>query len=614
MKPMRQRVWVLSAAVVLACASMARAQVLADKVPADALFYAGWQGTDAIGNAYEGSHLKGLVEALNVPEQVRAMMKLELAKKTDPAEVEDQRQLQAFMEQVLKSPGAIFVGPMDWAEANKPVPRIGFIFQVGKANATEWAGRLKAAEVKHAKVRKEKKENDPPTKFEVVGDFLVVTVGDLPDYAKLVAGETKGETLAKKKEFMEGFSKLEGGGKDRALSVFISGQGIMANINEAVELKNDAQLRRMWPLMVDALGVESVRYGVWAGKFDGADWISEGFVAFNAKRAGVVGFFDSKPLGEDVLKMIPQSATSAGVWRFDGVRLLADIRDAAGRADERGAQMFDTVMEQAFFFSGVDVQKDLFPALSDEFVYYTTPDAAGLSMRGLVMINKLKDPKKASDALDNLEAFINASITQRDPDSKRQFRAEKMKVPLENTTIHTLNLPEASPSWAIHEGVLYVALSPQGLESAITGAMKRKAGETLLDNAEFTALRKKLGAQKISSFGFYDLARTAPEIHEILSQAMAKEKAAHPDKPQVLVLPPLDKLKAHFTAGLNIYWSDEAGWHAQGVGPFPMASMLSSDGLLMLGAMDKMKKEEEARRAKAGAGAVKKGAAGNELP
>jgi len=102
----------------------------------------------------------------------------------------------------------------------------------------------------------------------------------------------------------------------------------------------------------------------------------------------------------------------------------------------------------------------------------------------------------------------------------------------------------------------------------------------------------------MSAFSFYDLSKTSPEVYEMTSQGLAKAVAADPEKKVAFTLPPLEKLKPHLGAALDVYWSDEAGWHSKGVGPFPLSNVLSPNGVLMMGGM---RQAGEAMKARGGA-------------
>src|SRR5258705_5285543 len=46
----------------------ALAQPMADRVPADAMVYIGWQGSESLGAPYEKSHLKAVIDSSNIPQ------------------------------------------------------------------------------------------------------------------------------------------------------------------------------------------------------------------------------------------------------------------------------------------------------------------------------------------------------------------------------------------------------------------------------------------------------------------------------------------------------------------------------------------------------------------
>ncbi len=81
----------------------------------------------------------------------------------------------------------------------------------------------------------------------------------------------------------------------------------------------------------------------------------------------------------------------------------------------------DLIFQQVYAIAGIDVKNDLLPSFGDEFVYYGAPATAGNSLRGLTIINKLKDPQKAETAMTAVENLVNLTILQQDPNSKAQF-------------------------------------------------------------------------------------------------------------------------------------------------------------------------------------------------
>src|SRR5665213_275372 len=77
----------LSALFTLLIAPLVHAAPMDDRIPQDAIFYAGWQGADALAPQYAGSNLKGLVDASGFPAYVTQELPkwIELAGEKDPS-------------------------------------------------------------------------------------------------------------------------------------------------------------------------------------------------------------------------------------------------------------------------------------------------------------------------------------------------------------------------------------------------------------------------------------------------------------------------------------------------------------------------------------------------
>ena len=101
-----------------------------------------------------------------------------------------------------------------------------------------------------------------------------------------------------------------------------------------------------------------------------------------------------------------------------------------------------------------------------------------------------------------------------------------------------MDVPANPVCWAISDGLLFMSMSTQGLQSAIEQARGGKPG--FGENAPFMALRKALGQDAMASFGFVDLPKLAPEYYELTTRALAQ--AAATDPAITYTLPPLDKM------------------------------------------------------------------------
>src|SRR5436190_20416200 len=125
-------------AALLLLATTLQAQPLADRIPADALLYAGWAGSDALAPAYANSHLKGVVDASNLPALFADLgpaitRRLEL-EKNSPLEAFTKNVLPTLLstgESVWHHPTALYVGPLNLT-AKVPLPRLAILCSAGK--------------------------------------------------------------------------------------------------------------------------------------------------------------------------------------------------------------------------------------------------------------------------------------------------------------------------------------------------------------------------------------------------------------------------------------------------------------------------------------------------
>src|SRR4051812_15623141 len=138
----RWKVMSLAALAVMGAGHTARAQVMADRVPAAVIAYVGWSGTDAQGAAYAGSHLKGMLDAMQLPAFVMRAVDKEFSKE---ANAEDAAVLQAWWSAVGKSPSVMFLDHMEWPQVGQPpIPHAAIFSKVGKETAEKVAAQMEA--------------------------------------------------------------------------------------------------------------------------------------------------------------------------------------------------------------------------------------------------------------------------------------------------------------------------------------------------------------------------------------------------------------------------------------------------------------------------------------
>ncbi len=196
---MRKRRMAALALVMAAALGAVRgeAQVMADRVPSDAVVYAGWAGTDATASAYDGSHLKAFLNTLNLPQFIAQQIQENISREADamkarmPAQAVADNDLltKQWLLAMVKSPTAIYFNGIDFPTGGEPVPHLGLFSKVGKETAEALAGKLDAA------MHQGSNPEAPLRGVVAVGDYLLAYVGD-KSMADRLAGTPPADNLA----------------------------------------------------------------------------------------------------------------------------------------------------------------------------------------------------------------------------------------------------------------------------------------------------------------------------------------------------------------------------------------------------------------------------------
>jgi prepilin-type processing-associated H-X9-DG protein len=553
---------------------------LADRVPADAIVYVGWRGAQDFPDSYHKSHLKAVLESTQIKQFVDDFLPrlAQRAAERDPRAGEALATVSAVGSRMWRHPSAIYFGGLDFSNPRRPVPIFAILCDAGDEAAAlqqDWKNAIAHA-------------GQAPFSMNVstTGTLVVFAIGQRADARPRTAIPAAAtNNLSGDAAFKDVMAKLAA---DPVAAVYVNTERLVKMIDSAPANPRQPQAKQKWAALRDALALNSIKGAGWTGAFDGADWSTRAFLAAPAPRSGLAAMLESKPLGDDILTLIPQAATMAGAGTFDVSKLLASIRSAAGKMDPAAPQKIDAGLDRIRTLTGVDLQKDLFDALGEQWSYYSSPTVGGTYSFTLVAMNRPKDPLKAEQALTQLSASANnliASLTHR---GQNPVNIAFQQTVVGDLKIHYLATPIVRPCWAMKDGVLYAALYPQILVSAAHST--KTAGKTILDNDAFVAMRKRLGQEtggaNATSIAFADLPRTAPTIYPtwlLLSSYAGFADVFGIQSPPIL-LPPLDALLAQLAPAGRVCYTDDAGFHMTGMSPFPGATALGSDPSLNVAA------------------------------
>ena len=557
----------VAALVVIGSTAALWAQPLAERVPAGAVAYVGWAGMS--GPAYEQSRLRGVIESTELPQTLRGLVQLVAA---DAREPEQQQAADAVVELgplLWSRPWAAYVGPVVLVPGEEPQVRVGWLFDAGDAAAAETV----------MGVLREALRDLPPDavrSLEVRGVVVELTVASTGLGVDAPAADGAG-SLAQHERFGDAVTRA---GVAPTLLAYVDGAAVRALVDAGMGQERDPEVRRRWEAVRDGLGLDGLGRALYAAGFDGQDWASSLLIEAPAPRRGLLRLLDGGGVSEDTLRLAPATATWAAAARFDlhaAYQSMHGLIRALEPADERGR--VDQLIAEGQQQLGVDITGKLLPALGNQWMVYTDPAVAGFGGLGFCLVSPLRDADVVRDALAALEQRGNEMMDAgQGADGPRfRFRTQRQH----DVTLHTLNLPVVSPSWAVEGGRLYVGLYPQAVVTA--HFYTRPGQKTLLDSPKFQAVRPRLGAPVggASFVQFVDLPQTAPQAYQnylMWSQTAAGMIAGMGGDAPAMVLPPLGTILPHLAPAGSATWSDDFGYHSRSVYPFPGAQMLSVQG------------------------------------
>jgi prepilin-type processing-associated H-X9-DG protein len=569
---MRRRpivIFALVAVVVGLSPIPARAQPLADRVPADAVLYVGWRGARAItadGN-FNDTHLKGVLDASNIPQLFNDFLPklVERVAREDADAGEVLRLVQAVGAPTWRHPSAVYFGGVDLTIPELPEVRLAILCDAGD-DAPALVKQLQPL------VERAAPNVQVPIQVQQFGNLVVVST--------FAFEEKPAAPLGGRAEFKAAMGRVH---KTPAAAAYVDSELLLAQLDLLINASGNLEAMTNWPKARAALGLDGVRRAAYSSGFDGKDWETQLFLDAPAPRAGLISLLDTKPVPDELLKAIPKSATLAAAGGFDLAKLVNEVRAAAEKVQPGAGQQVDQGLAAGSMMLGANIQKDLLEPLGEHWAIYCAPTVGGNSLSGVVLINRLDDAAKAERALGQVEILTNNMVAgqfRKKDDPKVAF----VKTKAGDATIHYLAVPFVSPAWAVHGGNLYVGLYPQIVSAAVSQAARGEG--SILDNDAFKGYRQRLGGQQAKGIQFLDLPTVAPEGYAnvlALSRLALGFADMYGVPSPAMAIPPLSELMPHLAPVAAVSRVDDAGFHFRHVTPFPGAEALGTQGQSMVG-------------------------------
>jgi prepilin-type processing-associated H-X9-DG protein len=546
--------------VLLAMARPTVAQPLVEHVPGDAVLYVGWQGADALGESYDSSRLKRVVEASQLAEVFEQMIPqaIERLREEAPQEIAITETYHKLLAKLWRYPTAVYSRGID---ATTKELDLGLIVMAGE-DAQAFSQSLLPIFA------------DLPKPPEIRVDKGLVIV--LANTDSVLDGQAK---LAQNESFIKAMAKVEA---NPALAAYAEVGGLLSSIE--VSLRDTAPPSAQFdPVGVfntlrAELGLNQFKQAAFSAGFAEGDWETHTFFAIDGPRKGLLFTESSDATAGHLIEAIPQNAAMAGAFSFNIEDLYEKIRLGAGKLDPQLGQQVNMSLAMVDAMLGQNIGRQILAPLGSQWAYYTDANVGGTGMLGIVAMNDLKDPPAANQALMRLGTTLTTMAGQSLRDAPTPMTLDMREVQYEGTTIHYLAIPAIAPSWTIHQGRLYMGLQPQTVAAAIDFA--KSEAPNLSSNPAFAQQIKTLAEEATpESFNWIDMPQKLNDSYQI-NLVMARYMTGMADMFGVqappLMLPPMTKLSPHMAPALSVSWSDDDGQHYRNRSPFPMSSMFTT--------------------------------------
>lgn len=555
---------IVAVALVLCASSLA--QPLADRVPADALVYIGWRGTNDLGAGYAGSRMEAIAKESSFSKIVNELLPAAatLHQRKNPEIAKALLTAQGVVKPLMQYPSAVFFAGMT---EDKKAAKLGFVCRAG-AESDKVLAELEKLVAQSPKSMR--------AKAFAVGDVVAVTFGYAPDQMALAGGEGRPGALADDAAFKSALAKVDA---DPVVIAYANGKALMDFVaTNAAAQTRDPNVAKSQAL-IEEIGYRNIGALVWTGTFKDRNWQESAFAELPAPRKGFVGLLEGKPFNQDLLARVPASATYVSAGRIDLAKGAGEVKRIAAAVDPQWGDIVSKAFGAAkMAVFGKDLQDDILEPLGDEWVVYNSPEIAGMDVQGMVLVNKLDDPAKAKQSIASLSIFL--SNTAQTFTARQDFKLNVATMKIDDMTVYYTATPVVAPAWTIKDGYLYVGLFPQNVVAAA-----KYSGKSIKENVKFAQTVSRLEQSNLLTLRYDDVEAYLPSGYG-MTQMLVRTGLGFSDMflaptPEMM-LPPLPTLLANAGPAGSIVWTDDAGFHSRSVAPFPGATMVAEMSLLKL--------------------------------
>ena len=548
---------------------------LANRVPAGADVYLGWQGSPRQWAGYRGSHLQAIWHDDQLPSLIGPYVQRLLLhlSETKPQVAIIGRMIWVPLRALWNSKAAIYLDGAVVSKSGNVLPRFGIVVQGSQSNRRTLQRTFAAlAQLLNA-------NSAPNHPMAVVGKaartvYLLIQ----PNSQMLALAKSSGpDALAARHVFNSAVGKVGGAG----------GAVVYVDMRKSIRLLRHlpmlatASSRKQFDRILQYLQVNRARQFALTAKFWGGNMAYSAFLSLTPLAAGNAIPLHHAPIAH-LLSNVPADATTVKISRgnplgliYDGLSLIQFLSPADQARWHKEIEKINTAL-------GFRLRRDFIGKLGHSSLVFCAPSIGGTSEFAPVTELLPRDPEKISQETSTIIRTFGREISSQmmkraGSESTPPIHFKVLKLSVDGVVIHYVDSPYMSPAWCVDGHRLIYALYPQMLAALVQRMNTPHRG--VMSNPLFAASVKKLGGiSHTASLSYEDLNRqvNSTYLHILRLQRTIFGLADIFATPSPgMLIPPLPELKKELNPSISKTWLGKTGWHWLAISPFPGSSIFS---------------------------------------
>jgi hypothetical protein len=320
---------------------------------------------------------------------------------------------------------------------------------------------------------------------------------------------------------------------------------------------------------IDALGLNGIQgIGSTSTYVDGRS-VSSSFVAApKALRKGL--FADTTgALDRKFLRWIPKDSVGFAAGRFDMGKIYTALTDAVRAYDADMAEMVMGQLAQMEEQFGMSLQKDLFGAFGDEYVYWSMPMAAFGTAPEMAILLKVNDEERLLNTL-NLVAAMSEGAFAIDKVERRGITVYQVRVEMDmGADMGGMNpLANFVPTFGFKDGYMVMAFSTGDVKRAFT-RMEREDDPTgdIRTNPEFAPSLAEI-PMAADSLSFTDWKASFESSYQLVTGLLAFVPLGEEIPFDLALMPEAQTLTQHLFGSVSWSITTDEGMVTRSISPF----------------------------------------------